>query len=204
MCYMCKWTLSSIKDHESLMIIQWEYKVHLWNDKKTPKCLSVLFVVDMWKPSLHFSLYLFSTISLGNSEFGYHFQQSWLWQSVTHIFPNFQHSWCFNELGFICKTHVCKQINVLLRPTLFISKSGLKEGKNLIILRHSEMLIVDFSSLSNNHGHNRHQTHISMRVMKSQVTVNLWWVQTDRCIFTINNKIVIMRWEKNSKLWSPI
>ena len=41
------------------------------------------------------------------------------------------------------------------------------------------MLIVFFSSVSNYHGHNRYPTHISMWVMKSQVTVNLW-LQTDQ------------------------
>ena len=46
--------------------------------------------------------------------------------SRTFIFD----TWCFNELEFICKTHVCNQINVLLGPTTFISKSCSREEKN--------------------------------------------------------------------------
>ena len=40
-----------------------------------------------------------------------------------------------SELGLICKTHVCKQINVLLGPTLFISKSCSKEDIYLDTLK---------------------------------------------------------------------
>ena len=133
---------SSILDHEFPMIIKGEYKVHLLNDKKRRNaCLSCLPLICE-KPFLLFSLYLFSTISPGCSEFGtissshdrdirsptfskFCIYSSQSRDSRTFIF----NTWCFNELEFICKTHICKQINVLLGPTSFISKSCSKEEK---------------------------------------------------------------------------
>ena len=114
MCIVASGHLSLIQDHESPMIIQGEYEVHLLDDEKVPKnaCLSVLFVSNILKPFFHFSLYQFSTISPSCSEFGYHFRSSshGCDSLVTHIFSKF----------FVF-------INVLLGPTSFISKSCLRE-----------------------------------------------------------------------------
>ena len=102
----------------------------LLNDEKRRKaCLSCLPLICE-KPFFTFSLYLFSTISLGCSEFGtissthdrdirsptfskFRIYSSQSRDSRTFIFNR----WRFNGLEFICKTHVCKQINVLLGPT---------------------------------------------------------------------------------------
>ena len=58
MCCVASGHLSLIQDHESPMIIQGEYEVHLFSDEKVPKiaCLSVLFVSNILKPFFPFFL----------------------------------------------------------------------------------------------------------------------------------------------------
>ena len=71
--------LSSIQDHESPMIIQGEYKVHLLNNKKRRNaCLSCSSMIceniSYIFPYTYFSYYL-----SGSQWIRYHFQQSWPW-----------------------------------------------------------------------------------------------------------------------------
>ena len=108
------------------------------------KCLSVLLVVDILKPFFHFFPYTCFLLSLWvavnsvtissshdrDSRSPIFFQNLCIYSSQSRDSRTFIfNTWCFNELEFICKTHICKQINVLLGPTSFISKSCSKEEK---------------------------------------------------------------------------
>ena len=138
---------SSIQDHESPMIIQGEYKVHLLNNKKRRNaCLSCssmicenisyifpytyfffFFLLSLWVAVNSVPFPAVMTVIVGHP---YFFQILCIYSSQSRDSRTFTfNTWCFNALEFICKTHVCKQINVLLGPTSFISKSCSKEEK---------------------------------------------------------------------------
>ena len=134
---------SSIQDHESPMIIQGEYKVHLLNDKiRRNACLSCLLLIcENLFYIFPYTCFLLSlwvavnsvTISSSHdrdSRSPIFFQNLCIYSSQSRDSRTFIfNTWCFNELEFICKTHVCKQINVLLGPTSFISELCSREEK---------------------------------------------------------------------------
>ena len=126
---------SSIQDHENPMIIQGEYKVHLLNDiMRRNACLPCLSLICE-NLFLHFSLYLYLlpfpaviTVIVGHPYFSKFFVSIAVKAVIVgHLFAT--QSRCFDKLEFICKTHVCKRINVLLGPTSFVSKSFSKKEK---------------------------------------------------------------------------